>query len=70
MPPGTAVFETISSETYEGIIQSPMYNISPMVLASGIIAYEVDGTPSKLLFGEKDFKASHIIIMPWSLHPV
>ena len=57
MPPGTAVFETISSETYEGIVHSPMYNISPMVVASGVIQYEVEGTSSKLLFGDKDFKA-------------
>ena len=56
MPPGSAVFETISEETYEGVIHTPMYNISPLVLSSGVLTYDVDATQSKLLFAEKDFK--------------
>jgi len=54
--PGTAVFETVSEEVYEGVIQTPMYNISPLVLSSGVVSYQCDGAPAKLLFGEHDFK--------------
>ena len=56
MPPGTAVFETVSDEVYEGVIQTPMYNISPLVLSSGVVSYQSNGNTVKLLFGEHDFK--------------
>lgn len=64
MPPGTAVFETVSQESLEGIVLTPMYNISPQVQSSGVILYEVDGISTKILFGEKDFKVGlsvHIV---------
>lgn len=59
MPPGSVVFETISTETYEGVVHTQMYNISPLVLSSGVLTYQADGATSKLLFGEKDFAVGH-----------
>lgn len=63
MPPGSAVFETISTETYEGVIHTPMYNISPLVLSSGVLTYEANGVSSKLLFAEKDFKVGRTLVV-------
>lgn len=58
VPPGTAVFETVSTEEYEGVIQTPMYHISPLVLSSGVLSYRINGAWARLLFSENDFKVN------------
>lgn len=58
MPPGSAVFETISENEYVGVVRAPLQTHGPAASTSGVIDFEEDGQPAKILYGEGDFKVS------------
>lgn len=60
MPPGSAVFETISEEEFTGVVHTAALHYSNGEAAyesvSGVVSLTEDGQPAKLLFGTRDFK--------------
>ena len=59
MPPGSAVFETISEEEHTGVIHSLMFHISPVAVSNGVVSFPENGAPAKILYGQHDFKVIH-----------
>lgn len=58
MPPGSAVFETISEELYNGIVVCPLQQISPQAVTNGVLSFREDDQPAKIMFGQHDIKVS------------
>lgn len=58
-PEGSAIFETVSELTYLGTILVPPQVISQGVTSSGVLEFEDNGVPAKLLFTANDFKVKH-----------
>ena len=54
-PKGSAVFESIPEEQFHGVVQTRLEK-SYGATSSGVIAFEEEGSPSKLTFGEADAK--------------
>ena len=56
-PKGSAAFDVISEQQYHGVVLDRMVK-SKNNISSGLLHYEDNGAPAKLIFGPKDLLVS------------